>query len=665
MEKKMAAFFAGLVFIFCCYGQQLINVDPVLVRPDSLWEKGFQNRLNKFLYKEVYKVSLYDANSDQDAGKRAWPPLLAELYKAKDNPGKVNNLIHTIGDSLIHSKWAGNFYKPFTMPGYSMYYFQYKDRLPASQLAYTRKHLYDKGWEYLMRNDGYMDPIYLPPNFPQGTEFNSENFNWMARMSGYLFAHEFNDTEKIKYFDNYIRNWIRALYNAGRVEWNSNNYWSHVFNPLLSLHTNVKDPEVKKMANAGLDWLVTEAALHYLDGFFAAGDVRAKAGSYKPFAGSVWGYNYLYFTDSLHMPSYKEDFSDKELKDFIGFAPYSNYRPARVLIDIAQRKFKLPVEVHSAKPFYHLDNDNYADWKGNTARSRKFEFETNYMDENYALVSLASNRPDGRIGTYSEESLWRLSVKGIDNGSRQVIGNSGEMSTMAGRWPYEEIAQYRNVMIRLVKNTDNIWIAMPKEIATEYVNNKLFADMGNGVYTVYIPYNCTEINDSAFKYDSTYHTYTWKFEKGKLGALALEVGTLKQFGSYAQFKQQVIKNSTIKSKGADILNYRSTSGNELKVKYMPFTTYKLYIPLAKDNPPHHKGVQEVNPAGVTAKVWGNGKLIEYQKWNAYEVDFGDKIVHQRWGSGIMTLQAGGSGLKISVNPVNGHVSYHTFASEIK
>ena len=39
---------------------------------------------------------------------------------------------------LLASRWAGSFYKPFTVPGYTLYYSQYKDVLPADQLERIR-----------------------------------------------------------------------------------------------------------------------------------------------------------------------------------------------------------------------------------------------------------------------------------------------------------------------------------------------------------------------------------------------------------------------------------------------------------------------------------------------------------------------------------------------
>jgi hypothetical protein len=479
----------------------------------------------------------------------------------------------------------------------------------------------------------------------------------MARMGGYLFAHELQDTLRIKFFDQFMKNLIRALYNAGRVEWNSNNYWAHTFNPLLVLYGYTDDIEMKRRAKAGLDWMVAEAAIHYLDGFFAAGDVRAKSTAYQPFSGSVWGYNYLYFTDTEHPPTYKDDFSSKDLKDFVGVAPYSTYRPPQVLIDIAQRKFNLPVEIRSAKPFYHLDNDNYADWNGKTSKSRRFEFETIFMDENYSLVSLASNRPDGRIGTFSEESLWRLAVKGSTNGTLHVFGNAGEMSTMAGRWPLEQIAQYRNVMVRLITQTDNFWIATPKEVVLEQVDKNIFINLGNGVYAAFQSINSIDIQALPFHQDTTYQKIIWSVDKRTLGALALEVGTQKQFGTYKNFKSKVQAKSRFVQLSDDQVEYTSTLGNKMRMHYQPSATYQLHIPLAKDNPPYTKGTQFIFPAGVLPAVWQDGEKVKYEAWNAYEVSFGDKIIEQKWGGGTLHLRSRSHNLEINVDPVDAVVTY--------
>ena len=307
-----------------------------------------------------------------------------------------------------------------------------------------------------------MDPLY------RRTEFNSENFNWMARMAGVFWSHEFDDRENQRYFDSYLDNLVRALYAAGRVEWNSSVYWGYTFQAALVLYESAHDTKVKEQARAILDWMTVEAALHYFNGRQAGPDVRAKTDAYRAFAGSVWPYAYLYFTDGEHPAPYSDVEAAAHLSvEEAGYVPYASYRPPRAAIEIAQRKFPMPVEIQSAKPYYGLDEDNYADWNGQRGVRRRFDFETLYLDKDFTLASTATLRPDGGAKTegqmpFSEQNLWRLAVKG-----GQLFGNAGANDTMSGRCPYEETAQYANVMLRAVKGTDRMWVAVPRRMKVE------------------------------------------------------------------------------------------------------------------------------------------------------------------------------------------------------
>ena len=78
--------------------------------------------------------------SDEDAGKRDWPALLAELWKARGDAARQQELIRNEGAVLLASRWAGSFYKPFTAPGYTLYYSQYKDVLPGGPTGAHPQH---------------------------------------------------------------------------------------------------------------------------------------------------------------------------------------------------------------------------------------------------------------------------------------------------------------------------------------------------------------------------------------------------------------------------------------------------------------------------------------------------------------------------------------------
>jgi len=627
----------------------------------SSWEKAYQQRVD-LLINANPEWRLDNPNRDADVGKWTWSPLLAKMWKVRNDKAAFNALMNGKGSEFMKSRWAGSYHKAFSAPGHCMYYFTFKDQLPGDQKKHAQNMIKSQGWGQMMRKDGQMDPIYT------ATEFNSENFNWMARMAGVLWAEELKDKKKQQYFDAHLENLTRALFNAGRVEWNSNNYWGHTFNPIMPLATHVRNEEHRKRAWAIADWMVVEAALHYLDGFQVAVDTRAKTGAYRQFAGSVWSYGYLYFVGDGFHPTFSRD-ALKEHAHYgseAGYFGYSAYRPPEVAIRIARKEFKKPVEIQSAKPFYHLDNDNYAAWNG-TGKGRRNEFETLYIGENFILTSLATLRPNGLAAMtntkpgpggvnrpFCEQSVWRLGVKGTNHGAIQVLGNAGKpggwgtgWDTMAGRQPREQIGQYGNVMMRLWQGLDRGWIAVPLETKAQVEGKSLFCDMGHGVYFAAIPiqsngYTTEEVKEKKGK-PGTHGRHVWTFSKDKLGGLVMEVGTKAEHGSFDNFRKAISKLQP--SVDGNTVSWTSTAEKVLKVEHTGVTTYKMV-----------DGTM-VDPAGKLPNVWRDGEQVDFMNWNTYEVVDGEKIVEQKWGSGEMTLSAGGKSMRIVVHPETAKVIY--------
>ncbi len=614
--------------------------DPKLLRPTSPeWEKAYQQRVDAMINAKTWPLG---GLGDPDSGKRAWPAILAELYKVRNNPAAMDAIIAKDGKSAMLSDTAGSWNKPFSCPGFALYYFKMKDRLPADQKAHVVKMINSVGWSQVTRADQHMDPIY------KQTEFNSENFNWMSHLCGFLFARELKNAQQTAFFDNYVNNWVRALYNAGRVEWDSTVYWGHTFYPILVMYECAPDAESKLKAQAALDWMVITIALHYQDGSLAGPDARAKSHPYEAFYGSAWDYGYLYFGDK-GFPSYAPADAVKHATQHVAFAAWSSYRPPQVAIDIAQRKFAKPVEMHNAKAFYHVDFDSYADWKGNTPRSRRFEFETMFYDDNFSLGSLAAGRPDGKIGTFSEENVWRLAVTSSSGGAKQVFGNSGEFKDAGGRCPYEEIGQYRSAVMRLIQGADNMWVALPKECQAEWEGDRVFVDLGNDVYAAIQPFKATGHSDADIeaKTGPTHHRYTWAYAPTDLGGLVIEVGTKKAHGSYAEFKKSVNAKTAFTSAAADIVEYTATTGGKLKMQFMPLQPYKM----------SDGSGMVVEKGGVTPKVWNDGQYLDYQTWQVYHAVSGEPICEIPRGSGSLTSTIGGKGLQIVVDPQTAKVEY--------
>jgi len=621
------------------------------LRMRSSYEAGYTERVAQLVNAQTWGIG--SGNADTDDGKREWPKLLAEMYKVRNDATELQELIDGKGESLQDSRWAGKFFKPFSCPGYTMYYFTYKDKLDQNQRDKAHSMVKESGFAAMSREDGKMDPIY------EKTEKNSENFNWMARLAGYLWAYELNDTEHKSYFDNYVKKWVRALFNSGRIEWNSNGYWGYCFNPCLVLHEHAQDGATKTRALAALDWQAIELALHYIDGTTTGADVRAKSGSYKPFPGTAWLYGYLFFADDAHRPSYSVSDATEAMKkqsQMVGFPPHSSYRPPQVALDIAHRKYKTPIEIHSAKPFYQADYDNYAHWKGDHALSRRFDFETIYLEKNYTLSSVATNYPAG-VDCFYEQNVWKLGVVGNGKGALQIFGNTGGFDNAelsCGRSPYEQIGQYRNVMMRLIKGTDLMWVALPNEISVEYDGNIASADLGNDVYVAFIPYNAAGISNTSYSKDETYTQYRWSFDDSKLGALVMEVGTGEEHGSYTQFKTAIGAKTSFTNPVTDQIEYTATSERKIKMQFMPLRSDVTYWHGAPNQPAVQKNIPV---AGVVPKVWCDDQYLDFTTWQGYNVVSGEDIIEQNWGSGALRASVNGKGMQIIADPVTADVEY--------
>ena len=628
-----------------------VETDPESLTPGNTWESGYKNRVNLILNASNWNCN-NTSRGDQDNGKRYWPLLLAQLAKA-GGPSARKALIDKEGSSGVNATIEGTFYKPFSAPGLSFYYFYYYDELPQAQKDKVKNNWSAKNRDYCSRKDGKMDPIY------DCAEYNSENFNWMNRIAGHLHAHKFNDNTNIDgtpakdWFEEYLNNLVRATYSTGRVEWNSHVYSGFCFQAAAQLYEFTDDVETKKKARALMDWIMATTAINYLDAAVVGPESRDKGSGYKAMNGSVWPYYYLYFNPNISESKIKNQIASNAGIWVTGFPPHISYRPLQVITDIADRKFDLPVEIHSAKPFYKLDEDNYADWRGEGDKGRRFEFETIYMGKNYTMASIASYRPAGQ-NDFIEQGIWRIGVKGSGDGALQIFGNAdghGGYNDASGRSPYEEIGQFRNVMMRLIKGGSFMYVSVPSERNPAYDGNNLFVDMGNDVYVAVISHNSTGKN-SPQDWNDTHKKFTWNFDSDELGALIMEVGTKEKHGSFSEFKNAIKNQASINTPDANQIEYTSTLSNTLKMEFVPPTSYTFTM--------HDCSEKTIDPAGVVPKVWGNGESFDFETWDSYKVIHGPEIIDQKWGSAKMRMEANGKGVEITVDPFTAEVSYGTY-----
>lgn len=432
----------------------------------------------------------------------------------------------------------------------------------------------------------------------------------------------------------------------------------------------------QKKAKACLDWMMLEAALHYLNGFHIAADARAKSIYLNNNPRGIGVYTYAFFTDENNHPSFGEDYWDTHdpRSHESGFLINTDYQPPIIRRDIAQRNFELPVEIRSAKPFYHLDFGDYFNsnrkpyhyWKGDNKKSRRFEFETIYMNKNFLMSSIAGGRPDGRQGTFSEQAQWEIGVKGTDNGALQISGNAGYAGqTPAGRCPYYEIGQFRNVIIHLSKSpsSNQFFVLIPYKndnlrnsgLGTnfEWNNNNLFMDMGNDVYIAFINYNQSNHSvDNSTGLGDGHTKVTSNFPNNELGSIIIEVGTADEFTSFDSFKT-ALNSPALSTINDTTIKYISATGHTIRMAYTSTTFFKMTEGTEDTPSPNPTEVAKNYP-----KVRGNGEFIDYSTWNNYETVLGPEIVNQKWESDIMDLSNGNEKIRVKADPYTAEVNYY-------
>jgi len=143
-----------------------------------------------------------------------------------------------------------------------------------------------------------------------------------------------------------LREYVKGLYAGGQGEWDSSTYLMFDVNGMLNVYDFSKDPEVRLIAKAALDWYMTAYALKYRDGVYTAPNQRGfAAGPVQTIADRTgwlwWGSNAPIAAEQTKGSLYTMH------------AVTSSWRPNAVITAIAQKKLpQLPFEQRNSKPNY-------------------------------------------------------------------------------------------------------------------------------------------------------------------------------------------------------------------------------------------------------------------------------------------------------------------------
>src|SRR5204863_2801232 len=92
---------------------------------------------------------------------------------------------------------------------------------------------------------------------------DTDSLRAMRDTTVYLLAEVTGNEATRQLYKKKILSYVLMLYNVGMREWDSSNYHAHMLSPYHNLFDFAKDPEVKLLAKAALDWLYTAGALKY------------------------------------------------------------------------------------------------------------------------------------------------------------------------------------------------------------------------------------------------------------------------------------------------------------------------------------------------------------------------------------------------------------------
>ncbi len=374
---------------------------------------------------------------------------------------------------------------------------------------------------------------------------NTDNLRSMRETAAYLFAEEAGNEKVRRLYKQKLQRFVVGLYHVGMGEWDSENYHAHTIAPWLGLYDYARDPEVKLLGKAAVDWLVMAGALKYYRGGFGGPTKRDYGGGNKVFGAGVSHMLYLYFGQAP-MPDPDPHYDDVH-------AVLSAYRPPMALVELAAKDFRRPVEMWDTKP-------TYSHWLPGRSDSPEF-WETLYFGDTYYLGTVASKGGAGDVGPF--KMLAYNSKRGCDF----VVAYSGSrFNTKRAR---DQMAQYRNVVVYLRPDAREYNVLIPKTATVESDGGAWFVRLEKTSVAIHpIRLGDYRVTKLGGKYGGQYPeeaVLNAKAEGGGYVGFAMEVGE----GDLAAFERAVKARARLDlAKLADgTVRYQASGGHTLVMTY--------------------------------------------------------------------------------------------------
>ncbi len=623
------------------------------------YESEFQARSQQIIsyVADDYKADAsgwYNCNPS-DYGKYNWQIAVACFHKYGVASPKGNQYLpHFNNSTCIQARFH------FNLAGETFIFSNYWG---APSVKSTVKNYLTAAWD---RDDSYN--LF--------TSEGTENHLAMTRPAAYLYAQIARDSfpadfpdaqQKLDMAKGWISDWSKTLYGSGLGEWNSSTYTPYGLIGWLALYEGAKDPDVRRMAQAVLDYYACEMALHYTQGIVGGYESRNSGGYESVVTGSDY-FSWLWFGESPRKISWAIGSQNVEASTAV-YAAVSSYRPPQAAVKLAKKQLAKNAMYYNSKGEYLMNNPGAVK-------------QTFYIGDTYTLG--AAYLPYGGFtGGDSQFQAWKFVGKVTPDPTNSaktanvIVGyGSKEWNKARHRMPWDQLVHHKNVLVQLTKVPAN-YNTVYNQIQTIINNwkttwdtdfNKRFPNEGKGnpvnmssdvsnanfSYMAVWKKNATVTrllrnNIEFFEMDSnyvairsiaqmapTYATATDNYalkdaaSQGNLCGLILEVGSKKEYTTFVAFQDAIIANSSLNkiNIATDNIVYTSAKGDVLNIQYNSSGTFTEPIydwgygpttpQLAQKSPPF---VQPTWPAGE-----GCGRIASWSV-NAVPVDF----TNSKWG----------------------------------
>ena len=437
-----------------------IHADDNMLHPNSE-ETAFQRRADFYIRALAdtdldemharFERSSYFRGAGGDRHKYAMGPVIARLMLDPDDAPALRMYRNLMAVDEQKSDRGIYHFSSFQK---TRMFFQLGDQLPEdfrNAIDYDVRNYFD-----IMRQGG------------------TENHQFMNRTSGYVWAERL-DGEFPGARDGregsltFLRDWLHDQmlrnYRVGNGEYDSSTYVAFSAASWSNIYDFSEDPAMQDTARAMLDWYAVAMARKYFHGITlgpesrgfardAVGNVPSPRGGFDAVGTHTDWLAWLWWDASAAAPLM--DRADVRVNPYPALnLALSDYRPHRVIQNIARKNVPLPYSARGAKAYYRITNelDTYHD-------DHNRDHEVLFFHRDFAMGTLYSPTDGVRTsGTIlPQTTMFKLAVR--DGRAVRAFGMSNGYHghfPLEGRTPYDQYHQHRAAAINIthVYNPDD------------------------------------------------------------------------------------------------------------------------------------------------------------------------------------------------------------------